>query len=227
LVLAGTALLPISARGDASLRQIMALEPQFAATEEPATASTDAPDGAASKRYYQAINDMLDDLQKSAKGKNYAQSALSHENFARKIGLLSITRVDPAMVKYGESVASHLRAIAASLRGEGIQLARLESQKRWYWYEEPPSVSYYYGGWWGRRPGRSHWNWGVAPGRTYYNDNFAEMRAKQAEAIAKGETDRLQICSHIEQERMEVRRKMLEGYQIDVAEREGQAVRRR
>ena len=210
--------------GDASLRRILTLIQLPTAAEEPALSQSEGQSEVAiNRRYFQTIDDLVDELRKGAKKKNYYQSALWHENYARKIEQLSILHVDPELAKYGAYVASQLRALSASLRGVPLRVQELEGHKWWYYYEDPPQLTYSWGGgWWGRRGGRtpgSYWSWGVVPGNTHYYDNFAEIYAKQKEAIARGEEERTKIWSEIEQRRQEIRRQMAEKYQSDFAER--------
>lgn len=212
--------------GDASLRRVLSLI-QLPTTEEPSIAqSPGESEAVVNKRYFQAIDDLLDELQKVAKRKNYFQSAQWHENYSRKIEQLSILGIDPELAKYCSYVASQLRALSGSLRGVPLKVQTLEGQKYWYYYEDPWTLNYgWNNGWWGRRPGRTGvpgwggWSWGVTPGNTYYYDNFAEIYAKQREAIGKGEEDRNKIWSEIEQRRQEIRRRMAEKYQMDFTEK--------
>jgi hypothetical protein len=228
---------------DSSLRRIMTLLPQPSVAMQSASAGDQAPGQGAglidqmlvNRWYFQSIDSLLDELHKAAnKSKSYAQFTLWHETFARKIDQLPTAQIDPELSKYGASIATHLRALALSLRGVAMQMEGLEGQKRFYYYQEPPRINYSWGGWGGYYGGPRPpvppkpplgpywypgWSWGAWPGNTYYSDNFAEIRSKQAEAVAKGEADRTAIWSQIEHERQGIRQKMLERFKTDFAEK--------
>ncbi|MBW8529536.1 hypothetical protein K1T59_24425, partial [Salmonella enterica] len=75
-------------------------------------------DLAASRRYFNAVNQNVDDLQRAySRAKNYSRTAQWHVNFAERIDHLPASGVDPALLEYGITVRERLLALAASLRG--------------------------------------------------------------------------------------------------------------
>src|SRR5262249_17606659 len=84
----------------------------------------------ATRRYYQAIVPMLVDLQKRSKNiTDYPKTATWHETYSARIENMSTRYVDPDMVKFGDSIAERLRAIAYSLRGASAQADALQQGK--------------------------------------------------------------------------------------------------
>ena len=69
-------------------------------------------------------------LYKNRDATEYQKTALWHEQFARRIAALATTAVDPALVHWARDVSKELLALAASLRGEIVQLAELERSIR-------------------------------------------------------------------------------------------------
>ena len=153
---------------------------------------------AASLRYYRGVNNALDDLKAGtgAKGKDYVRSATLFENYAARIEKLPQTDVDPALVSYGASVATKLRAMAGSLRGVKMQLEAFDNYK---------STTY------AVSPGL--WRWGG--GSVAMSTNVQEMDTKSAELVAKMEPERAKIWGVLESDRSAIRKEMLDKYKID------------
>ncbi|MCH8173343.1 MAG: hypothetical protein IIA70_08575, partial [Proteobacteria bacterium] len=103
---------------DEGLRRVMTLilAPHPAVRTDVAKGPRAEPTGIdESFRYYRAVNRIVDDLKRAnRRAKNYQRTVTWHENFAKKIGRLPITGVDPALVDYGANVGSKLRALAAT-----------------------------------------------------------------------------------------------------------------
>ncbi len=158
-------------------------------------------DPVATERYFQAVQRLLDNLQKKTKkAEDYVKTAVWHETYAKRINQLPRQGVDQEMLQYGASVASKLWALANSLRGVPLKLDLLESQKYVY---TPPTI--YFG--FRRRPFNSY-----LPAPAYTDTNVPEMAAQQAEAVAKGESDRDKIWKTLDQEKYRIRRRMREKY---------------
>ncbi len=129
----------------------------------------------ATRRYYRAIVQLLDDIERQSKNAtNYTSTALWHENFAAKMDQLPQVNVDPDMVSFGYDVATGLRSIAGSLRGVPIKVNAAAAGLDVRAYAVPLGYRrVYYRGW------RLVPYYGAAVG-----SNSADVAAKQAEAIA-------------------------------------------
>jgi hypothetical protein len=84
--------------------------------------------------------------------------------------------------------------MAASLRGEAIQLTELEQQKRLV-------VSV-----------RPSYGWGWYP---WYQTNIPQMDEREAEAINQGIKARKTIWKHIDEKTATMRRKMMQKYKVE------------
>lgn len=151
----------------------------------------------ASQHYFKTVTTYLDDLQKptSHAKKSYENYALWYETFAQKISQLPPYNVDDELLKYGYGVAERLRAIAASLRGEVVDVNNLEKKIG-------------YGVSLGTAPG---WGWRPQP-FVFINTNMGQIRAQQQEAIEKGEGTRQEIWKTIEAQTAGVRSRMGQKY---------------
>lgn len=198
---------------DAGLRQIMSilLMPSLSYSEEESTAGTgDAakPTLMASRNYFAATNQILNDLEALAKkGGNYNRSATWHDNFAKKIDQLSLRGVDPDLVAYGVQLASNLRALAVSLRGVPVDVNTLQGSITY-------NVQYQPAGFYNSNA--SIWST-VSYQPEYYNvqTNQAEIRGQQAKAIAAGTKQREEIWQILADDRQKIRVKMLEKFGRD------------
>jgi len=203
---------------DESLRRLMslitsapsssAINPQQADTS-PGTSPGTSPEmqvnAAASGKYFSQVDQFLEDLSKAnRKATDYSRTALWHENFAAKIDELPTTGVDPAVVDYGSDVASKLRALGRSLRGQQLQV-NLQQGTLTYDYDYNP-------GW----ASMSVWG-GVGYGAPSYRvtSNLQEVRQRQAAAIAEGARQREDVWSMITENRLKVLRQMQQKYGAD------------
>lgn len=173
----------------------------------PATAET-GPNPKASRTYYAAVNQIVDDLAAMAKkGGNYNKTATFHDNYAKKIDDLPITGVDPDLQTWAQSVSSNLRALAVSLRGVPINVKMLEGGLSYNVQYEPAGY---------RSSNYSVWST-VAWQPAYLNveTNQSQIRAKQAEAVAAGAMQREQVWQLILNDRQKIRQKMQATYGRD------------
>lgn len=195
---------------DAGLRQVMSLilMPTLSdAGNESIAGNQDSPQptAQASRNYYAATNQILDDLEALAKkGGNYNRSAVWHDNFAKKIDQLSIRNVDPDLLNYGMKVSSNLRALAVSLRGVPLEVNALNGSISY-------NVQYQQAGYYSAN--NSIWG-SVSYQPAYVNvqSNQAEVRGQQAQAIAAGTKQREQIWQILGDDRQAIRVKMVEKY---------------
>jgi hypothetical protein len=152
----------------------------------------------ASKRYLTTIERTLADLKRSLnRAKEYERTAKWHETFADKIDHLPIAGVDPALLEYGSSISSKLRGLAASLRGQGVEVNAQQRSVTWNVNVDPGAVA---ASWWGAA--------GYRPPTWQATSNLEQVRQRQAEAISRGAEQRLAIWQIIDDETSEIRRTM-------------------
>lgn len=204
---------------DASLRMVLSLiRGVGAGTLLPESHSAQTPEEAtlaASIAYFQTVNQLVDDLFKQAsRGRDYQRVASWYDNFARRIDELPIRNVDPDLLRYGRSISARLRQIGMSLRGIQLEMGRVASYAEYRVDVTPPQVQWN-GGWGGNWNG---WGWGgawVTPGTVNVETNFPEIRGRQADAIAKGTTERETIWKSINNDRAIVRDDMMKKFNVD------------
>jgi hypothetical protein len=149
----------------------------------------------ATRRYYQAITFLLNDLEKqNKKASDYRKTAQWYENFAKKIDQLPEGDVDPDMQKYGDLTANKLRSIAQSLRGVPMDLSVAAA-----------GLDVRVGVW---QPNRR-------TSGAYVSSNSADVMAKQAEAIARDAKQRDQVWGSMANDRRQISRQMREKFKVD------------
>lgn len=202
---------------DPGLRQITSLiiapHPHSTGAAATATAPTPepprpaVPEKSESLKYYLAVNRTLDDLERALRrAKNYNQTALWHENFAKKIDQLPTAGVDKDLLDYGASVSSNLKGLAASLRGVPVTVNTLQNAVV---YEQTTYVDPWL---------QSYSLWGGYRGGTYTttsSPNLAAVREKQAEAVLQGSKQREEIWTMLNSERDTMHRSMVGRYGPD------------
>jgi hypothetical protein len=172
----------------------------------PAATSTAAVD--ANRKYYLAINRIVDDLQqRDRRATNYTKTAVFHDSAADKISRMSIKGIDPLLSDYAAEVSNHLRALASSLRGQTVAINAGNQSVVYNAQVEP---------------GYSGFGWGIGfqnRGPTVnINSNLAEVRQKQAAAVERGAEQRDQIWESLLSRRETVRRALLDKFQVDFDE---------
>lgn len=195
---------------DEALRRVVSLitAPHPAAASATVEVANNTQRGATaeSRRYFQAVNRCLDDLQKaSRKSGDQARIATWFETFGRKIDQLPTAGVDPELLAYGGSMSAKLQALGASLRGVQIEVNALQQAVTYNMHFQPGQVS---AGWWSA---------GYQPNSYNVTSNLADVREKQATAVASGAKQRAEVWSMISQERDKVRQRMIEKYGVDLA----------
>ncbi|MFN3157748.1 MAG: hypothetical protein ACE37I_00450 [Rubinisphaera brasiliensis] len=153
----------------------------------------------ANRRYLQAVNRMIDDLNRaSQRAADYQKTVTWHETFARKIEALSTVNVDPELVDFGTRTADRFRALASSLRGQGISVnTQNQAITREVTSIDPGWVSANY---WG--------GFGYAPPSVRMKSNLSEVREKQAAAVEKGRLDRSKIWDMIREDQAKMQKYM-------------------
>lgn len=219
----GQSVILATSLGDDSLRRIVSLITTFPAhssieevaappqPQPPARSSNvrgDSPEEAIRKtnrKYLDAVNKLLDDLDRSNKRANsYEQSSVWHERYAKRMEELSIKNVDPALVDYSRTLAGEIRGLARSLQGEAVQV---NTQQQALVYS-----SQYTPGWasvniWG----------GVGYGEPAVNvqSNLAQVREQQAAAVAAGAQQREQIWQLMNSQRTAIDKVMRDKFGQD------------
>jgi hypothetical protein len=157
---------------------------------------------ASSKKYLARIDRSLADLKSSLRrAKDYERTAKWHDTYAEKIDDLPIAGVDPELLEYGSSVSSKLRALAASLRGQAVEVNTQQRSVTWNVNVDPGAVA---ASWWGGAGYRAP-TWQAT-------SNLQEVRQSQAAAISNGSEQRLAIWQMIDDEAAQVRLRMSQKY---------------
>ncbi len=156
----------------------------FAFPQAGSAVPANAPSGPtkdATKRYFETVHEIVEDVRSLKQDRRYDKMALWHETAAKKIEQLNPRAVDPHALAYGNDVAQRLRAIAGSLRGVPIDLDKLQSEGYLY-------ATQYVSSW-------GWWRW-----RAVQNDvhtNLPQVRAKMAQVVADDEKTRQQLWGEI------------------------------
>lgn len=216
---------------DESLRRVLSLvtaaPPASAAGRSTPAATTppepgqdsSTPNVTASKRYFHAVNRNIDDLQKAyGRAQSYARTAQWHENFAKRIEHLPTAGVDPALLEYGRTISSRLRALGASLRGTAVQVNALDRSVV-YNVDVTPVYQSGVDWWWGgARTAWGPYTYGQ-PVNVNVTSNLADVRAKQAELVAASTPQREQIWQIIIDDRAATERAMVGKYGAEFQQR--------
>jgi hypothetical protein len=198
---------------DDSLARVMSLLliPHSDTDPEEGAGVAEDPALVASRRYYRAVKQSIEDLKKKYKTANdYYATATWHGSYAKKIDQLPTRNVDKELVQFGAGVAGTLRALASSLRGVPNNVNVLESQKAFQYYQPPVTPI-----WMGMGGPRS---WGVSVPPVQYQDNFDEIRARQMEVIQQGAAEREKLWQAIDGELPVIRQKLTEKFKVDFDE---------
>jgi hypothetical protein len=160
------------------------------ATALPGAPADAAMDADATGRYFNAVNKIIDDLEKSLQHiHNYVLTATYHDNYAARIEHLPVTGVSSQALEYGARVSSRLRGLAASLRGVMVTV-NVDEGTLVYNASVNPSFE-----------GYGVWGYTYRPPTYNISSNLAEVRAHQAEVLLKGEAQREQIWELIREDR--------------------------
>jgi len=220
-----TLTMPLS---DESLRRVLSMittpTPPTAAGRQVPVAPTPTPDEStpdlvASRRYFNAVNRNIDDLEKArGRASSYARTAQWHTNFADRIDRLPTAGVDPALVTYASDISARLRALAASLRGTAVQVNALDRSVV-YNVEQHPVYRNGFEWWWGGAyTAYGPYTYGQ-PVETTVTSNLEEVRGKQAEVVQATEPDRTQIWNIILEDRAQLQREMVGKFGADFQKR--------
>ncbi|MDA0835008.1 MAG: hypothetical protein O2955_09120 [Planctomycetota bacterium] len=195
--------------GDESLSHILTLlagpRPGSIGNVAETTPSRVKIDLVASRKYWNAVNKSLDDLNRAQqRQRSVAKIAGWHDSHAKKIEHLSIEGVDPLLIDYGADVTAKLRALASSLRGVAVEFDNQGRTLTYEVYNDPGSVNFGWG-----------YGFGYRPPTVSFQSNLQEVKEKQAAAISEGEQQRQQIWGMIRDERNRVENELRKKYGAD------------
>lgn len=193
---------------DVQLARILSLVPSPVSGVDEANSITVAPAGVsaeATRRYFTAVNKILDDLH-TRDGKNktldFAKMSVWYSSAASRIQALSVLNVDKGAVEYATGSAGRLQLAAESLSGLPVEAARLDSQT--YAIVYPRGL----GGWGG-------WGWGWGGGGGGMSTNWGQMFEKKQQLISKDSEGRARLWSEVEQARLKTRQYLQMKFQTD------------
>ena len=162
-------------------------------------------EAAATQKYFTLVNNTVRDLQiLNHRAKEYTTTATWHDNYARKISQFPTTGVDPEVVQYAQRIASDLQALAASLRGESVEINRLDNHVTYQWHIN--------NNWSG--PGGVWTAAGYHPAPWEVSSNLQEIRNAQDDAAAKSADQRDQIWDSMFSERDSIQGRMAAKYGV-------------
>jgi hypothetical protein len=189
----------------ADLRRVMSLFAFPGATSEhDAKLSPDQVTGAATERYWAAVNAILTDIRSKKDSPDYTKMATWHEKAAAQLDHLNRQGVDPIAVDVAHELSRRFQAIALSLRGAKLDAGAV-SQKA-YWISQPQGYygSPYWGGWWNIRA--------AALTPQYLQSNIPQVQGEIAQIAANNEKQRLLVWNQIDQMISDARNKLLDKY---------------
>lgn len=201
---------------DHVLRRLMSIiqvpAPHHGDVTESGPTPTEDPALYASKRYFAAVQSHLNELRDLNRRAFHSGMQIQwFETYARKIDQLPLVNVDEELLQYGRSVSDKLRMLAASQRGENINVNRLDSYKRTNITAWGPS--WQGGGWggWGYGGG-----WGsYQSGGFWRESNAADIATAKADSVARTRNERGSIWQSIDQDTADVRRAMAQKFMVD------------
>ncbi len=160
------------------------------------------PQADATQKYFSLVNSTVHNLQiLNHRAKDYYKTAQWHENYANKIAGFPTLDVDPDVVKYAQYIVSGLRALAASLRGAGLELTKLDNQVAYQWH-----VNDFYG------PAGTFTAYGYNPAPWEVSSNLQQIRNAQDDAAEKNSDDREKVWTSMGNERDSIRGRMEAKY---------------
>jgi hypothetical protein len=182
------------------------VSPPAPQTEESVGSRRSGVDIAASQAYFRSIDRFLDDLRRAGRNPSrYARTSAWHDRFADRIERLPVAGVDPQLVDYGLRIARNLRGLAASLRGQAVQVHADEKTLVYNVQFDPGQQSVSFG-----------WGWGGSfafrEPSVNVTSNLAQVRERQAAAVSAGAQSRQEIWAMIDDDRTATLRQMKSQY---------------
>jgi hypothetical protein len=164
----------------------------------------------ASQRYFQLIQKKLDGLKNPSDKaqREYDAYALWYQKAADCISQLPTANVDAELLKYGQLAVDSLNAIAASARGEEVQVQKADGSFKFGIMNFGPSYGPLYRGGGGRRGG-----WGGGGG-IYLDTNIADINQAKAKAYEQGTQARNDIWMNLMSETDRTKKAMYEKFRV-------------
>jgi hypothetical protein len=158
----------------------------------------------ASQRYFQLIQKKIEGLKKppSKAEREYDAYALWYQKAADTISQLPTANVDADLLNYGKLAADSLNAIAASARGESVQVTKAADGFR-FGIMNVGGYGRWGGGGFGRRGG------GI-----YLDTNLADVEQAKQKAYEQGMQARNDIWSNLLSESDRIRRAMYDKFKV-------------
>jgi hypothetical protein len=204
------------------MRRVLSLvdAPAAKAVEDPSAGSQQSasdvdPKVAASQAYFQSITKILDDLRHRDSPQRIAQIGGWLEKDARKIDRLSMVNVDKDVLDYGQYVAQQLRNASAAIKGIGMrsrvrQVNTVAGGGPGY-YGDNYDGGYYHGG--------VYYHGGLTlPSFNYTAGLQWEQKARtqiKTQEKVSGVAAARQIMTDVENATQQVRRAMVDRYNVD------------
>jgi hypothetical protein len=186
----------------------------------------------ASKAYFSAIDETLDDLigkRGTGQMKTFGQVGLWFQNAARQLERRSTLNVDPDLVAWGQQMISAMRDTSNVLRGVGMQSSVAQSQVSGNFAPAAggtgygPSYGYGYGygsayGMGGAVPGlsagyRAAWN--AEAWREDLKQVDAQRRAIRTQLKVQGASNAQQIVRQMEESRAQERQRLTQKFGVE------------
>ena len=189
---------------EVGLRRVLSLlQSPHIAPQEANAPEGGQPNALATTAYYNKVCDLLNSLlYQNREATHYENTALWHEQFARRIAHLPTTAVDPDLARWGRDVSKELTALAASLRGESVHLDDLERSIR-----SDDTTYYYFNSYSENGP-----LW--FPAWVGSTDNLEQVRGTQEAVVEKSAGQRDAIWNMLYKETTEIAKKMEYKYHI-------------
>jgi hypothetical protein len=167
------------------------------------------PKALASQRYFRSVVTLLRDV-RLEKATTFQQVAYWVKQYAQKIDELPILNVDDELLKYGASVASTLRAMANLSQTTSIRNTALNNQKQNTLVDTGGAYNYGY-----RYGYRGSWGYQYYVPNLNYVNNYGAVNNMMAQGTASEVMIRTQTWDNIDRATTEMRRKMVQKYQVE------------
>jgi hypothetical protein len=167
------------------------------------------PKAVASQRYFRSVVTLLKDVRRE-RATTFQQVAYWVNQYAQKIDELPMLNVDDELLKFGAGVSSTLRSMANLSQTTAMRNKGLSAQKQNVLADTGGAVNYAYA--YGYR-GSAGYQYYV-PNLNYVN-NYGMIHNMMAAGTANEVTIRTQTWANIDKATTEVRRKMVEKYNVE------------
>lgn len=178
----------------------------------------------ANQQYLKSIRDMANEAHTTAEKKNdMILAAQAYERAALRIDQLGVLNIDEDLVKFSTFASSRLRSISDALRSAMLEANAVESGRKYNIQYFPGTFtgSYNLGPWNPQSPGDPFSPPGlwirpqIIPPTYNVQTNDAEIQGKQAEVLAKGAKQRLELWRQLSDETANLRKKLTIKYKVD------------